>query len=119
MDIEHKLELIQQIHREQEENERYVRQRNYHYGLDLRENYSYESKNSYGKELLKTDKKISWYTSFCIRLLLAVLLFLSFFLVDKRGLVYHGIGSKEIVQYISKNMEIREFSVSRYFSDLD
>ena len=77
MDIEHKLDLIQQIHREQGENELYI-----------------------------YDK--SWMASFLFRLLIAVLLFLCFFVMDKKEIVYKEIGSSKIVQYISENMDIEE-----------
>ena len=81
MDIEHKLNLIQQIHREQEKN---------------------------GFQTQEIQKK--WFHGFKFRFLIAVLLFLCFFVLDKKEIVYEEIGSAEIVEYISENMDIQELT---------
>ena len=76
LDIEHKLDLIQQIHREQA-----------------------------GNELQGT-----WFASFHLRLLLAMLLFLCFFVMEKKKIEIYGISYTEIVEYIDSNIDISELS---------
>ena len=91
LDIEHKLELIQQIHREQEENERYI----------------------YKKNFEETGFRASWFASFRFRLLVSILLFLCFFVMDKKEIVYGEINSSNIVNHINDNMGMEE--VLTYF----
>ncbi|MBR4983716.1 MAG: hypothetical protein IKY94_14320 [Lachnospiraceae bacterium] len=83
MDIERKLDLIQQMHREQAENERYI----------------YE-KDSLGKS--------SRFTSFRFRLLVAMLLFLCFFIMDKKEIVYGKMDSSKIIEQIESNLKIED-----------
>lgn len=84
LDIEQKLDLIQQIHREQEKNERYYRK--------------------------ESEGQVSWSASFRLRLLLAVLLFLCFFVMEKKQVEVGGICSSDIVDYIGSNMDIEKLS---------
>lgn len=112
MDIEHKLDLIQQIHREQEENERLInsnlKQRNYN-----RENYTpgiYDYRGHGRNFSEEQDLQGAWFASFRLRLLLAVLLFLCLFTMDKKEIEIGGIGSVEIIDYIEKNMDIKELA---------
>ena len=113
MDIEHKLNLIQQIHREQEENERYVyenlRQRNYSRRVYDFDDYAYDLGKNYRKDSRRQKSKETWFVSFRFRLLIALLFFLCFFVMEKKEIVYKEIGSAEIVQYISENADIQEF----------
>lgn len=88
MDIEHKLDLIQQIHREQ--------------AYDYR-----EERRSYSEE---QELQVSWFASFRFRLLVAVLLFLCFFVMEKKEIKYGGIGATEIVNYIDSNINIDKLS---------
>ena len=111
MDIEQKLDLIQQIHKEQVENERYICH-------NLRKNYNWEEgANSRDKSYYKcygdsyqTQKEIpgNRMASFRLRLLLAVLLFLCFFVMDKKEIAFEGIDCQEIVEYIESNMEFED-----------
>lgn len=82
LDIEHKLDLIQKIHREQEENERYI----------------------YKKDFQETGVEASPFSSFRFRLLVSILLFLCFFIMDKKEIVYGEINSSNIVNHISSNI---------------
>ncbi len=108
MDIEDKLNLIQQLHREQEENERYIYQ-NYNFKNYNRSDSGYRS---YGRaHPIEETVPNSWIASFRLRLLLSVLLFLCFFVMEKKGIVFDGIGCTEIVAYIEKNMDIEKLSV--------
>ena len=91
MDIEHKLDLIQKIHREQEENERYI----------------------YKKDFQETGVEASPFSSFRFRLLVSILLFLCFFIMDKKEIVYGEINSSNIVNHINSNMRMEE--VLAYF----
>lgn len=86
MNIENKLELIQQIHREQEKNEY----------------------RGYGRGYSEEEVQGSWFASFRLRLLLAVLLFLCFFIMEKRGIVVEGIGCMEIIEYIGSNITFED-----------
>lgn len=109
MDIEHKLDLIQQIHREQEENERYVydnlRRRNYNKKAYDADTYIFDYNRM---DSCRQETQIFWLASFRFRLLVAVLLFLCFFVMDKKKITYKEIGSNKIVQYISENMDIKD-----------
>lgn len=100
MDIEQKLDLIQQIHREQAENERYV------YDNLKRKTYRQESDSPKDREC-----GISRWSSFRFRLLVAVLLFLCFFVLDKKELVYGEVNSSKIMEQIENNMEMEDFVV--------
>ena len=112
LNIEHKLDLVQQIHREQKENEKYIynnlKQRKYNRGIYNTDAYDYgryEIDYSGGQE-----GQVSWLASFRFRLLVAVLLFLCFFVMEKKGIKYGGIGSEEIVEYIDSNMNMDKLS---------
>ena len=80
MDIEHKLDLIQQIHREQAESER-----NFYRKYNYREPV-YHDYGVYGKSRSEEKETISWIASFRLRLLLAVVLFICFFVMEKKEL---------------------------------
>lgn len=97
MNIEHKLDLIQQIHREQAENER-----NFYRRYRYRES-DYHDYGVYGRNLTEEKEGNSGIASFRLRLLIAVLLFLCFFLMDKKEVIFEGIGCSEIVECISSN----------------
>ena len=94
MDIQQKLDIIQQIHREQAENERYF--------------YQNDSKEK--------ENKISRLASFRFRLLVSVLLFLCFFVIDKKEITYGEIKASRIINHIESNIEIEDFIV--YFENL-
>ena len=90
MDIEQKLDLIQQIHREQAESERnFYRKYNhkepvyYDYGV-------YEIKQS------EENERISWAVSFRLRLILAIVLFMCFFVMEKKETIF--------LIYLNKNL---------------
>ena len=110
MDIEQKLDLIHQIHREQEQNERYLydnlRQRTYHRGTkendSFWENYGYDDWKNWREQNVQT----SMGNSLRFRLLVSILLFLCFFAMDKKEITYMEVGSNDIVRYISENIEI-------------
>lgn len=112
MDIEQKLALIQQIHREQAENERYVynnlRRRKYNCGTDYWDEYS----GDYGKDVYKHQSQRNRFGSFRLRLLVAVLLFLCFFIMDKKDIAYREIGSREIVEYVGSNFQMKDLQVN-------
>ena len=105
MDIEDKLNLIQQLHREQEENERNIyhnlRYRNY----DRKWNDFSVCDDGYYKRDDSQNQEVqgSWIASFRLRLLLAVLLFLCFFVMEKKNIKYGEIGYQEVVEYIGSN----------------
>ena len=105
MDIEDKLDLVQQIRREQTENERY-----FYNNLKGRKYDSYEYGN-YGRYYSgEEEQQGTWFASFRLRLLFAMLLFLCFFVMEKKEIAVEGIGCAEIVEYISSNMNIENFS---------
>ena len=110
LNIEHKLNLIQQIHKEQEENERYIynnlRQRNYHKIAENGDDFYGGYKDNFPKDLLRTDVQTLGGKSLRFRLLVAILLFLCFFVMDKKKIVYMEVGSNDIIRYISENIEI-------------
>ena len=97
MDIEQKLDLIQQIHREQAENERNL-YRKYHY----RESF-YNDYGMSGNKQSNEKEPISRIASFRLRLWLAIALFLCFFIMEKKDLVFEGIGCIEIIECISND----------------
>ena len=108
MDIEQKLNVIQQLHREHEENEKYMynnmRQKKYNRGLENYGSYTYDSENyytSWGENVQTLGG-----SSLRFRLLVAILLFLCFFVMDKKKIVYMEVGSNDIIRYISENIEI-------------
>ena len=88
MDIEHKLNLIQQIHREQEKNEKYIYDslvyRNYNRGLNTMDDYGYNYTNYYKNGFQTQEIQKKWFHGFKFRFLVAVLLFLCFFVLDKK-----------------------------------
>lgn len=110
MDIEHKLYLIQQIHKEQEENERYIydnlRQRNYRKMAENDAALWGGHKDDYRKDLLRDEVQSLGGNSLRFRLLVAILLFLCFFVMDKKEIVYMEVGSNDILRYISETIEI-------------
>ena len=110
MDIEQKLALIQQIHREQAENERYIydnlRQRDNNKGI----NYFGEYSGGYGKDVYRRQSQGTWFGSFRFRLLVAALLFICFFVMDKNNVAYKDIGSQEIVEYIGSNFRMKDWN---------
>lgn len=114
MDIEQKLNLIQQIHREQEENERYVynniRMKKSNRMSERFDDFSEGYRIKSEKDGWEHDTQTYGGNSLRFRMLVVLLLFLCFFVMDKKEIVYKEIGSKEIIQYISKNMEIQELS---------
>ncbi len=85
MDIEQKLCLIRQMHREQEEQERY-----------------------YGRDFRDREIKSSGFSSLRFRLLVSMLLFLCFFVMDKKDIVCGKIDSSKIIEYIECNPEMKE-----------
>ena len=112
MDLEHKLHLIHQIHREQEENERYIyeslRIRNYDRSDSASDGYH---RNYYQfRELGREEKPENWFGSLKLRILLSALLLLCFILMDRKGIVYKENGSKEVIEYISQNMDIQKLT---------
>lgn len=113
MDIEHKLNLIQQIHREQEENERYIYDslvhRNYSRGLNSADMHMYDYRDYDKKYLQNQEVQGKWLASFRIRFLIAILLFLCFYVMDKKEITYKEVGSNKIVEYISETMNVQEF----------
>lgn len=117
MNIEHKLELIQQMHREQEENERYIydnlKQKIYRKGLYDPDLYSYGYDSCYRMDFTGKETQISWFASFRFRLLVAVLLFLCFFVMDKKEINYGGIDSIEIVESIDENFSLKDSMFER------
>lgn len=111
MDIEQKLTLIQQIHREQEENERYI-----YNNLRKRDNYRGtnhfgEYSGNYVKDVYRHQSQRNWFSSFRFRLLVAALLFLCFLVMDKKNIAYREIGSREIVEYIGNNFQMKDLQV--------
>ena len=101
MDIEHKLDLIQQIRREEAESERNL-YRKYRYKESVYRDYG-----GHGQKQSEEKEQISRVASFRLRLLLAVALFLFFFVMEKKEIEVEGIGYKEIVEYVGKNMDIK------------
>ena len=93
LDIEQKLDLVRQIHREQEENERYY----------------------LGRDFQGQKSQISWFASFRFRLLVAMLLFFCFFVMDKKEFVYGEMDSSKIIAHIESNMTMEELMV--YFQE--
>ena len=95
MYIHQKFDLIQQIHREQEENEKsfYVTYRDKYNDL-----YSYSQADG--------SSNVIPSSSFRLRFLLAILFFLVFFVMEQKKIVVEGIGSSQIVEYISCNYEV-------------
>ena len=87
MDINHKLDLIQELRREQSRRERVI-YRNY--------DRSFRGDSSLEEENLK-----SVFASFRLRLLTAILLFLCFFLMDRKDVSFGEIGKQQIVECIS------------------
>lgn len=115
MDIEQKLSLIQQIHREQEENERYIydnlRRRSYKQGTEYFP-VSYENyEKGYRKDFQKAEATRFGFASFRFRLVAAVLLFLCFLIMDKKEYSLGEITSAKILDYIDNNMTITDFIV--------
>ena len=97
MDIEQKMDLIQQIHREQMENER-----------NFYKKYNYKERDYSNNQTVENEPS-SWVASFRLRLLLAVLLFLSFFVMDKKEIVFEGIGCIEIIECISSDFSMENW----------
>lgn len=115
MDIEQKLSLIQQIHREQEENERYIydnlRRRNYKQRAEFFP-VSYENyENGYRKDFQKAEAAGFGFASFRFRFVVAGLLFLCFLVMDKKECGLGEITSAKILDYIDNNMTITDFIV--------
>ena len=100
MDIEQKLDLIQQIHREQAESER-----NFYRKYNYREP-AYHEYRAYGENQIQDKEPVLSIASFRLRLLLAVLLFLCFFIMEKKEIVFEGVGCPEIVECISSNFDV-------------
>ena len=98
MDIDHKLDLIQQIRREQAESERKFYCKG-HYKESVYDDYRWEGKKR------TEEEQIFRIASFRIRLLLAMAFFLLFFVMEKKGIEVEGIGCQEIVEYVGKNMD--------------
>ena len=95
MYIHQKFDLIQQIHREQAEDEKSF------YRI-----YQGKNNNVYSYDQLDGSSKVTSSSSFRLRFLLAILFFLMFFAMEQKEIVLEGIGSSEIVEYISCNYEI-------------
>ena len=106
MDIEQKVDLIQQVHREQAESER-----NFYRKYNWKGSVYHDSGVS-EKYLFKENETASWVASFRLRLLLAVVFFMCFFVMEKKEIVLEGIGYTEIVESISSN-----FSIENWESD--
>ena len=114
LDIEQKLDLVQQIHREQEENERYIydnlRKRQISRSSAVVNGYSYDLGCYNGRNFKDDEYQMSWTISFRLRLIISVLLFLCFFIMDRKDIVNEGIGSVEIAEYIESNFVIEDLN---------
>ena len=55
------------------------------------------------------NETVSWVASFRLRLLLAVVLFMCFFVMEKKEIVFEGVGCTEIVECISNNFDVEEW----------
>ncbi len=89
LEIHEKLELIRQIHKEQEENERAL----YYRGMDSRSQTFSEANGA-------------WSDFFRLRFLLAVLLFLGLFVMEKKDMEIGGLKFGNITEYIGQNMDL-------------
>lgn len=112
LNIEHKLDLIQQLHREQEENERSIyrnlKSRNYDHERNDLDAYGYS--RSYGRNRRTEESSYNnWPASFQLRLLMAVLCFLCLFVIEKKEIEFYGIGYTEITEYLDSNMTVEQF----------
>lgn len=111
LDIEHKLNLIHRIHREQEENERYVfenlRCRGNNGRFQNSEYYGYDD-NYFTKDFGIKEPNESLFSSFRLRMLFAILLFLCFVIIDRTEITYKEIDSNKIAECISENTEFQE-----------
>ena len=107
MNLEGKLHLIQQIHRQQEANEKYVcsslKQKYYEKDYKFQDVYNWE--NSYFED----HKKDNWFASFRLRILVSVILFLCFLIMDQKDLGYGDITSANIAKYIEEATDVEEF----------
>lgn len=92
LDIDHKLEVIRQIHREREEYEKYGYQE---YGV-------WETGK---KDTRQEPGQKSWLTGFCIRTVAAMLLFLCLFWMEKTERDLWGMDYAEIVEYLGTDFE--------------
>lgn len=88
MDINHKLNLIQELRREQNRRERDIYK---NYNRNIREDVSIQEE--YGTSI---------FSSFRLRLLTAIFLFLCFFIMDKNDVSVGNIGKQQILKCISE-----------------
>lgn len=108
LDIEHKLDLIQHIHREQEKNERYV-----YYNLrQIENNGRYSDRNdyeTYDRRIFANQKEnVKLFSRLRLRIIIMFVMLVGFIIMDKKEISYKEIGSNEIIEYISENMEVGE-----------
>lgn len=94
MDINHKLNLVQELRKEQERRERDI--------------YRMDSGRSYGEFSTVQYMDENPFVSFRIRLVVAILLFLCFFLLDKTQMQVGEIDPVEIVEYIDGNFTMND-----------
>ncbi len=92
MDIHGKMEVIRQIHKEQEENERAL----YYRVSDWNHQPQREGQGA-------------WFSFFRIRFMLAVLLFLCLFVMEKKKIDIGGLTYMKISEYIENDMDFDEF----------
>ena len=94
MDIDRKLSVLQEMRREQMKIER--------------ENYYPPYRR--GAEGSKSEfvKEEHWFSSFRLRLLIAILLFFSFFLMEQKEVKIGEVGTVEMVKYIEENISLSD-----------
>ena len=92
MDIDRKLSVLQEMRREQMKIERENYYPLYRRGTEGRKS-----------EFVKEEK---WFSSFRLRLLIAILLFFCFFLMEQKELRIGEIGTMEILEYIEENISL-------------
>ena len=90
MDIERKLSVIQEMRREQMRRER--------------ENHYPEYRRSVDLRTMGEEKKVNWLWSLQLRFLIAILLFLCFFIMEQKQIRIGEMGSFEITKYIERNI---------------
>jgi len=90
VDIDSKLSVIQEMRREQIRRER--------------ESYYPEYRRMPERLRVENEKEGHWFLSFRLRLLIAILLFFCFFLLEQKEIKIGGIGTVEITEYLGENI---------------
>lgn len=129
MDIESKLEMIHQLRRTQDHNDRQMDSRaRILYGKNYRREYqrssseqqeayleNYYDRKNYGDHTTDEFMVSDSFSTFKFRLLLAVLLFVLYFYMDLKHVSLGNFDSSFVVQKISQNLSMEDISMDKFF----